>query len=66
MFRLDELISALLAAAEDGHAVTDEASAMELAGQPVLLIPGSPANLKVTVAEDLELAAWYLSRQGEP
>lgn len=66
MFRLDELISALLSAAEDGHAVTDEASAMELAGRPVLLIPGSPANLKVTVAEDLELAAWYLSRQGEP
>ncbi|MDG2325852.1 MAG: 2-C-methyl-D-erythritol 4-phosphate cytidylyltransferase [Halioglobus sp.] len=65
MFQLGELISALEAASQRGLAVTDEASAMELAGQPVQLVSGSPANLKVTVPEDLELAAWYLSRQGE-
>ncbi|MEP5567535.1 MAG: 2-C-methyl-D-erythritol 4-phosphate cytidylyltransferase [Halioglobus sp.] len=65
MFRFKELMSALVAAAEGGHAVTDEASAMELAGLPVRLVPGSPENLKVTVAEDLKLATWYLSRRGE-
>lgn len=65
MFRLGQLIAALDAAIGKGLKVTDEASAMELAGHPVQLVPGSPANLKVTRPEDLKLAAWYLSRQGE-
>ena len=65
MFRLGELISALRQAAEAGSEVTDEASAMELAGHPVQLVPGSPSNLKVTNPEDLALAAWYLVKQGE-
>lgn len=60
MFRLGALIQALRQAAASGQLVTDEASAMELAGQPVQLVPGSAANLKVTVAEDLALASWYL------
>ena len=62
MFRLQELLPAMENALASGQRVTDEASAMELAGQPVLLVPGSPANLKVTVPADLELAAWYLQR----
>lgn len=69
MFRLGELRDALLSARDSGQAVTDEASAMELAGRPVQLVPGSARNLKVTVPEDLELAAWYLSRNcaaGDP
>ena len=69
MFRLDSLLVALESALAGGQAVTDEASAMELAGEPVLLVPGSPANLKVTVPADLELVAWYLQRaatEGEP
>ncbi len=65
MFRLGELISALEAASQSALAITDEASAIELAGLPVQLVHGSPENLKVTVPEDLELAAWYLSRRGE-
>lgn len=60
MFRLDELRSALHQAQEQGLVVTDEASAMELAGYPVQLIVGPAGNLKVTVPEDLPLAAWYL------
>ncbi|WP_275259639.1 2-C-methyl-D-erythritol 4-phosphate cytidylyltransferase [Seongchinamella unica] len=60
MFRLGELTAALQQAAASGQGVTDEASAMELAGHPVQLVPGSPANLKVTLPEDLALAAWYL------
>ncbi|NND66298.1 MAG: 2-C-methyl-D-erythritol 4-phosphate cytidylyltransferase [Halioglobus sp.] len=64
MFRLGELREALAAALAAGVAVTDEASAMEWAGHPVQLVRGSPANLKVTVAEDLALAAWYLRERG--
>jgi 2-C-methyl-D-erythritol 4-phosphate cytidylyltransferase len=60
MFRLCELRDALLQAVEQGLAVTDEASAMEMAGHPVQLVPGSPRNLKVTRPADLQLAAWYL------
>jgi 2-C-methyl-D-erythritol 4-phosphate cytidylyltransferase len=64
MFRLGELQAALGSAQRRGLAVTDEASAMELAGHAVQLVPGSPRNLKVTVPEDLHLAAWYLGREG--
>jgi 2-C-methyl-D-erythritol 4-phosphate cytidylyltransferase len=63
MFRLGELRDALLAAKRQGLPVTDEASAMELAGLPVQLVPGSPRNLKVTLPADLRLAAWYLEEQ---
>ena len=60
MFRLGELREALEQAAGQGLAVTDEASAMEMAGYPVQLVAGSPRNLKVTVPADLQLATWYL------
>jgi 2-C-methyl-D-erythritol 4-phosphate cytidylyltransferase len=60
MFRLGELHAALESARALGLALTDEASAMELAGHPVQLVPGSPRNLKVTLPADLQLAAWYL------
>lgn len=60
MFRLNELRNALRQAQEQQQVVTDEASAMELAGYPVQLIVGPPGNLKVTVPADLALAAWYL------
>ena len=62
MFPLGQLRAALKAAGEQGLAVTDEASAMEMAGLPVQLVKGSSRNLKVTVPADLDLAAWYLSR----
>ncbi len=65
MFRLGELTAALAGALERQEAITDEASAMELAGLPVQLVPGSPANFKVTAPDDLALAAWYLAWKGE-
>lgn len=43
-----------------GVAITDEASAMEWAGLPVLLVQGHADNIKITQAEDLALAAFYL------
>ena len=64
MFRLGELRDALEQAAGRGLTVTDEASAMEMAGYPVQLVPGSSRNLKVTVPADLQLAAWYLQTAG--
>ena len=60
MFRLGELRRALDQAMQQGLEITDEASAMEMAGYPVQLVVGSSRNLKVTVPADLELAAWYL------
>ena len=60
MFRLGELRRALDQAMQQGLEITDEASAMEMAGYPVQLVAGSSRNLKVTVPADLELAAWYL------
>lgn len=57
MFRIGALQAALAAQASNGFAgVTDEASAMELAGQQPLLVPGSAQNFKVTYPEDFALA----------
>jgi 2-C-methyl-D-erythritol 4-phosphate cytidylyltransferase len=66
MFPLGALLGAMEAARDQGLAVTDEASAMEMAEQPVQLVASSSRNLKVTVPADLELAAWYLSRNETP
>ena len=57
MFRLDALLAALQAqAATDFAGVTDEASAMEMAGFAPKLVPGSAQNFKVTYPEDFALA----------
>jgi 2-C-methyl-D-erythritol 4-phosphate cytidylyltransferase len=53
MFRLGSLRAALQAA---GDAVTDEASAIELAGHAPLLVEGSAQNFKVTYPQDFALA----------
>lgn len=57
---LRDALSQALAA---GVAITDEASALEWAGQPVLLVPGRADNLKITQPEDLALARFYLEQQ---
>ncbi|MDU8923388.1 2-C-methyl-D-erythritol 4-phosphate cytidylyltransferase [Pasteurellaceae bacterium LIM206] len=61
-FRVDLLRRALTRALEKGLTVTDEASAMELAGFAPHLVAGRSDNLKVTRPEDLALAEFYLSR----
>jgi 2-C-methyl-D-erythritol 4-phosphate cytidylyltransferase len=43
-------------AEEEGVRVTDEAMLAEHAGLPVVPVPGDPRNLKITTAQDLELA----------
>jgi 2-C-methyl-D-erythritol 4-phosphate cytidylyltransferase len=44
----------------DGTAVTDDSALVERIGEPVELLPGSARNLKITTADDLALAHWYL------
>ena len=57
MFRIGLLRDALAAHAAGGFAgITDEASAIELAGLAPLLVPGSAQNFKVTYPEDFALA----------
>jgi 2-C-methyl-D-erythritol 4-phosphate cytidylyltransferase/2-C-methyl-D-erythritol 2,4-cyclodiphosphate synthase len=64
VFAYAELRRALQDAADKRLAVTDEAQAMERLGIRAALVPGSPFNIKVTRAEDLEVAAAIL-KMGE-
>ncbi len=60
MFRLGALTKALSGALSRGDLVTDDASAMELAGFRPLLVEGSADNIKITRPEDLGLAEFYI------
>ena len=62
-FQADLLRNALQNAFAQGLSVTDEASAMELAGFQPHLVAGRSDNLKVTRPEDLALAEFYLARK---
>jgi 2-C-methyl-D-erythritol 4-phosphate cytidylyltransferase len=63
MFRLGPLRSALKQALERGEMVTDEASAIELAGLQPLMVEGHADNIKITCPEDLALANFFLQQQ---
>ena len=65
MFRLGALSAALDDARRQGLAVTDDASAMELAGLMPRLVEGHGDNIKITHPADLDLAEVYLRRQQE-
>lgn len=60
MFRYKMLKDALETALRNNQEITDEASAIELAGFQPKLIEGHADNLKITRPEDLELAAFFL------
>jgi 2-C-methyl-D-erythritol 4-phosphate cytidylyltransferase len=61
MFRLTVLHLALQRALENQRLVTDEATAIELAGLAPRLVEGHGDNIKITRAEDLVLAEFFLS-----
>lgn len=63
VFRYGPLCRALDQASAHGRCVTDESSAMELAGALPLMVAGRGDNLKVTLPEDLALARWLLQQQ---
>jgi 2-C-methyl-D-erythritol 4-phosphate cytidylyltransferase len=61
MFRYAMLCDALDRAFASGRLPTDEAQALEWAGERPVLVQGSAANIKITSADDLVLAAALLS-----
>ncbi len=63
MFRYGALQAALTYARSSALQVTDEASAMELAGSIPQLVEGRSDNIKITRPVDLELAHFYLNQQ---
>jgi 2-C-methyl-D-erythritol 4-phosphate cytidylyltransferase len=64
MFRYGILIRAIESALAKGLIVTDESSAIEHIGGTVSLIEGRTDNIKITRPEDLLLAEFFLSHQG--
>ncbi|WP_241612474.1 2-C-methyl-D-erythritol 4-phosphate cytidylyltransferase [Rosenbergiella epipactidis] len=65
LFPLSLLKQCLQQALEQGKEITDEASALELAGYQPILVEGRSDNLKVTRPEDLALAGFYLSQKNQ-
>lgn len=57
VFRYDMIWHAYQQASDE---VTDDAALVERLGHGVKLFPGSPKNIKVTVAADLEVVSQYL------
>lgn len=61
MFRADELLQSLQHWQGEWSELEDESQAFAANGGQVLLVPGSPANLKVTRREDLQVAELLLT-----
>jgi 2-C-methyl-D-erythritol 4-phosphate cytidylyltransferase/2-C-methyl-D-erythritol 2,4-cyclodiphosphate synthase len=65
-FHAEILKSALERAHREGFLGTDESSVVRWAGHPVMVVPGSPDNIKITRPLDLAIAELLISkRQGE-
>jgi len=62
-FHADILRAALEKAHESGFLGTDESSVVRWAGHAVVVVPGSPDNVKITRPLDLEIAGILLSRK---
>ena len=60
MFRFSMLKMALESALKNNAVITDEASAIELAGFQPVLVEGHADNIKITRPEDLVLATFFL------
>jgi 2-C-methyl-D-erythritol 4-phosphate cytidylyltransferase len=61
VFRFGVLLPALDAALESGRLPTDEAQAVEWAGRRPRLVAGRADNIKITTADDLQLASAILA-----
>lgn len=66
MFRYERLCEALDRALAGGRLPTDEAQALEWIGDRPALVQGSAANIKITSADDLVLAAALLKAHASP
>ena len=63
MFRFSMLKIALESALKNKDIITDEASAIELAGHQPVLVEGHADNIKITRPEDLALASFFLQNK---
>jgi len=63
MYPVAELEAAIISGLKNNLILTDESSAVELAGCPSLLVSASSENIKITHPDDLALAAFYLNKQ---
>ncbi len=61
-FRHSVLRKAFDEATADGFLGTDEASLVERSGHEVVVVMGSPRNIKITTPADMELAEFFLKR----
>lgn len=61
--RLCILKHAIEKALQDDMTITDEASALEYVGEPVKVVQSRSDNIKITYADDLELARLILASQ---
>jgi len=64
-FPAKSLKKALENASINGQSITDESSAMELAGFSPILVQGHEDNIKITRPDDLRLAGLYLQAQNQ-
>ncbi len=65
VFPITRLKLALEAAVKQGQPVTDEATAIELAGGHPRMVAGHADNIKITLPADLALAEIYLKQQAQ-
>ena len=63
VFRFAKLSNAMKQAQTAGAIITDEASAIEYAGDTPLIVEGHSDNIKITHPSDLQLAEYYLEHQ---
>jgi 2-C-methyl-D-erythritol 4-phosphate cytidylyltransferase len=61
-FRYSVLKKAFDEATADGFLGTDEASLVERSGHEVVVVMGSPRNIKITTPADMELAEFFLKQ----
>jgi 2-C-methyl-D-erythritol 4-phosphate cytidylyltransferase len=66
VFRRDWLEAAYAGRAQLKQAITDDAQLIEAAGHPVVVVEGSPSNLKITTKGDLSLADAILKSRPKP
>jgi 2-C-methyl-D-erythritol 4-phosphate cytidylyltransferase len=66
VFRRDWLEAAYAGRAQLKQPVTDDAQLVEAAGHPVVVVEGSPLNLKITTRADLALAEAVLKSRPKP
>ncbi len=63
-FKFDLLVRAYKKVEAEGVTITDEAAAVELLGEPVRLVEWQKPNIKITMVEDLAVAAALLRING--